>query len=97
MRIHPALESLAARTAPPARRESEAPEDFGQLLMDVLKEVNQSQQNARELETAFLTGRPVEVHDLMIALEKASLGMQLTLQVRNKLLEAYQELMRIQI
>jgi flagellar hook-basal body complex protein FliE len=72
-------------------------DDFAQTLMDVLKEVNQSQSEARSKQNAFMTGQPVEFHDLMIAMEKASTAMQLTLQVRNKLLEGYQEINRMQV
>lgn len=72
--------------------------DFGQMLMDVLKEVNASQTNAANMQADMMTGRrPVEIHDLMIAMEKASTSMQLTMAVRNKLLEMYQELSRMQI
>lgn len=72
--------------------------DFAQMLMDVMQEVNNSQTKASEIQTDFMTGRrPVEVHDVMIAMEKASTSMQLTMAVRNKLLEAYQELSRMQI
>lgn len=72
--------------------------DFSQMLMDVLNEVNDSQSKARELQTDLMTGRrQVEVHDVMIAMEKASTSMQLTMAVRNKLLEGYQELSRMQI
>jgi flagellar hook-basal body complex protein FliE len=72
--------------------------DFAQMLMDVMKEVNDSQSKAAEMQTDLMTGRrPVEVHDVMIAMEKASTSMQLTMAVRNKLLEAYQELSRMQI
>lgn len=73
-------------------------EDFGQMLMDVLKEVNQSQSNSRDVQNAFLTGQPgVEIHDVKMAGEKASIAMQLTIQVRNKVLEAYQEISRMQV
>ena len=66
--------------------------------MDVMKEVNDSQAKAGELQTDFMTGRrPVEVQDVMIAMEKASTSMQLTMAVRNKMLEAFQELSRMQI
>jgi flagellar hook-basal body complex protein FliE len=72
--------------------------DFAQMLMDVVKDVNNSQQEARGMQNDLMTGqRPVEYHDLMIAMEKASTAMQLTLQVRNKLLEAYQEINRMQV
>lgn len=65
--------------------------------MDALQEVNGMQQEARSLQNSYFAGQPVEVHDLMIAMEKASVGMSLTLQVRNKLLEAYQEISRMQV
>lgn len=71
--------------------------DFASQLMDVLKEVNQTQANSREMQTNLLTGQPVEIHDVMIAMERASMAMNLTLQVRNKMLDAYQEVMRLQV
>jgi flagellar hook-basal body complex protein FliE len=72
--------------------------DFGQNLVQALKEVNQTQMDSRTMQEDFMTNRkPVEVHDLMIAMEKASTSMQLTMSVRNKTLEAYQEISRMQI
>jgi flagellar hook-basal body complex protein FliE len=44
-----------------------------------------------------MTGQNVELHELMISMERAGLAMELTLQVRNKLLEAYQEISRMQV
>jgi len=75
-----------------------APADFGQTLMDALKEVNQSQQDSRQIQNSLMAGQPgVEIHDVLIAAEKASIGMQLTMQVRNKVLESYQEIARMQV
>jgi flagellar hook-basal body complex protein FliE len=72
--------------------------DFAQTLMDVLKEVNDSQLNAKQVGNDFMTGRQsVDYHDLMIAMERASTAMNLTVSVRNKLLEAYQEISRMQV
>lgn len=71
--------------------------DFAKTLMDVLKEVNGSQQDAMAKQNAFMTGQPVDYHDLMIAMEKASTTMQLTMAVRNKILDAYQEISRMQV
>jgi flagellar hook-basal body complex protein FliE len=71
--------------------------DFAQTLMDVLKEVNDSQIASADKQKAFMTGQPVEFHDLMITMERAGVAMQLTMQVRNKLLEAYQEINRMQV
>ena len=72
-------------------------DDFGQILMDVIKEVNAAQNASAELKDAFMTGQNVELHELMISMERAGIAMELTLQVRNKLLEAYQEIARMQV
>ena len=97
MRILPTQPGLAG-PAGPVKPQIGDSEDFGQTLMDVLKEVNSIQADSRRTQTDFMTGQnSVEYHDLMVAMEKASVAMQLTLQVRNKLLEAYQEINRIQI
>ncbi len=72
--------------------------DFAQTLMDVLKEVNGSQQNAAQVQDDFMTGRQsVDYHDLMIAMERASTALNLTMSVRNKVLEAYQEISHMQV
>lgn len=72
--------------------------DFAKQLMEVLGEVNDAQTKAGELQTDLMTGRkPVEVHDVMIGMEKAGIALQLTLAVRNKVLEAYQEVSRMQV
>lgn len=42
-------------------------------------------------------GKPVEVHEVMINLERAQMGVQTFIQIRNKLVEAYQDLMRMQM
>lgn len=103
MKLNPAvasLENIAAKPATPKALPTGNDQDkgdFAQMLMDVLGEVNGSQQNAREMQNALMTGQRVEYHDLMIAMEKAGVAMQLTMAVRNKLLEAYQEIQRIQV
>ncbi len=89
------IASITSTPVAPAAAEKGA--GFGEMLMDVLKEVNGADQKAGAMKDAYLTGQPVEIHDLMIALEKSSLGMQLTMQVRNKLLEGYQEISRMQV
>ena len=72
-------------------------DDFANTLMDVLKEVNSSQQNAAAKQNSFMTGQQVDYHDLMISVEKASIALQLTMAVRNKVLEAYTEISHMQI
>jgi len=70
---------------------------FSQVLKDALESVNTYQ---NEYETALyrhLFMDDVDLHDVVIAGEKARLSLELTLQIRNKAMEAYQEIMRMQI
>jgi flagellar hook-basal body complex protein FliE len=67
---------------------------FGDLLREAVGQVNQLQKAADTATQEFSVGRTQDVASTLIAIEKANLGFQLTLQIRNKLLEAYQEIMR---
>jgi flagellar hook-basal body complex protein FliE len=91
--LNPAVQKLVQQSAATDKTEG----DFGNMLMDALKEVNKSQGESREMQNQLMAGQPVDVDDLMITMERASINMQLTMQVRNKVLEAYQEIMRTQI
>jgi flagellar hook-basal body complex protein FliE len=71
--------------------------EFGSYLNDALNKVNNQHSNVEHLREKFMTGQMTDPHTLMIASEKASLGLELTIQVRNKVIEAYQEIMRTQI
>ncbi|MOA27281.1 Flagellar hook-basal body complex protein FliE [compost metagenome] len=62
-----------------------------------LAQVNKLHRDAATLANEAAVGGDVDLHDVMIAAEKSSVAMQLTLQVRNKLVEAYQEIMRMQV
>ncbi len=69
---------------------------FADLLKGYLQNVNQQQQIAENTINKFLVGE-ADVHQVMISLEKADLSFQLMMQIRNKLIEAYQEIMRMQV
>ena len=72
--------------------------DFGNTLKSALDSVNQSQQRAEQLGKSFALGDDsVSLSDVMIAGQKANLSFQATLQVRNKLVSAYQDIMNMQI
>jgi flagellar hook-basal body complex protein FliE len=97
---NPGLQKLADQASMPKQPKIADPGegDFAQQLMDVMKEVNNSQQNAVQVQNDFMTGRQsVDYHDLMIAMERASTSMNLALSVRNKVLDAYQEISRMQV
>lgn len=70
---------------------------FQKLLGDALGQVNELHQQADQLAMRVATGDDVDLHDAVIAQERAGLAFRLTLQVRNKVLEAYQELTRMQV
>jgi flagellar hook-basal body complex protein FliE len=82
---------------PASAAEAPGGPSFGEFLVQALGEVNQTQQNAGNMVQRYATGERMDVHEVMIGLEKASTSMALTLQVRNKLVEAYQEVMRTSV
>jgi|LSQX01.1.fsa_nt_gb flagellar hook-basal body complex protein FliE len=80
-------------------QEKVRPEDggFARMLKDALSEVNKLQLKADEATLQLANGQAEDVHQVMIAVEQAMLAMQLTVQIRNKVIEAYQEIARMQI
>lgn len=101
--LNPALQRLAASGgiadfSPKPQTQGKDGEDFGGMLVKALEEVNGAQNDSKGVQQDFLSGRKdVDIHDVMIAQEKASTAMQLTMAVRNKALEAFQEINRLPI
>ncbi|MCS7091240.1 MAG: flagellar hook-basal body complex protein FliE [Verrucomicrobiota bacterium] len=93
----PGLPPVAAPATAPNQPATPAGDPFGQWLQRFVAEVNQHQQAAAQTVQALQQGEPVPLHQAVIAMEEASVSFQLMVEVRNKLLEAYQELMRLQI
>ncbi|MFJ7747041.1 flagellar hook-basal body complex protein FliE [Peribacillus sp. NPDC097295] len=75
----------------------EAQQDFASVLKESMNKVNEAQVESDSLTSKLANGEDVELHTVMIASQKASLTMQATLEVRNKVVEAYQEMMRMSI
>ena len=71
--------------------------DFGQSLKSELQRVNQLQQDAHTAIQDYAAGGATPVHQVMLAVNKAELSLQLATQVRNKMVMAYQEVSRMQI
>lgn len=67
---------------------------FGAMLKGALEQVNQSQLHANDLAARFAAGEPIDVHKVMVASEEASVALNLAVQVRNKLTDAYTQLMQ---
>jgi flagellar hook-basal body complex protein FliE len=70
--------------------------DFAKALKDAISSVNDVQKDASVAVEKFASG-DVSLHETMIAIEKAGISFQLMLQVRNKIVGAYEEIMRTQI
>jgi flagellar hook-basal body complex protein FliE len=70
---------------------------FSSLLGRMVSEVNAKQAASGEAVHGLMTGQGVPLHEAVIAMEEASVSFQLMVEVRNKMLESYQELMRMQI
>ncbi|HHJ13924.1 MAG TPA: flagellar hook-basal body complex protein FliE [Gammaproteobacteria bacterium] len=84
-------------TGAPGAAAARAPADFASWLDRQMVELN-DQLNSSELDLRRLaSGETNNIHHVMMSLEKARLSFQLVLQVRNKVLEAYQDVMRMQI
>jgi flagellar hook-basal body complex protein FliE len=70
---------------------------FIDTLKQMINEVNQLHQESVEKQEAFIKGEPVEIHDVMIAAEKAKTSFQLLTEIRNKFLDFYREIIRLQV
>ncbi len=67
------------------------------MLKDSIQKVNQLQLESQNLNNQLVAGNIDNVHQVVIASQKAELALQFTLQVRNKILDAYNEIMRMSI
>lgn len=70
---------------------------FGDILKGALDSVNEAQLKADDETMKFVTGESPDMHEALIAAEEARMQMELLVQVRNKLVESYQEITRMQL
>ncbi|QPC46340.1 flagellar hook-basal body complex protein FliE [Mangrovibacillus cuniculi] len=75
----------------------EAQAQFGAYLQNAIQNVNQNQIQSDVITNKMINGENIQLHDVMIASQKASITLQTTMEVRNKVVEAYQEIMRMQV
>ena len=72
--------------------------DFAKVLQNTIEQVNQTQQQAEDMAAKFAAGDGnANLHDVMISLQKANLSFQEMVQVRNKLVTAYHDVMNMQV
>ncbi len=89
--------SSAERKATAERSARDATASFGETLNQAMKDVNGLQQEAGKAVNQMIDGQDVDLHDVMIAVEKAKTSFDLLMEIRNKTVDAYRELMRIQV
>lgn len=80
----------------PQPRQPQGP-SFGDTLKDAVNQVDDAQKAADQQIEAFVAGEQENLHEVMISMNQAKLAFQLMTEVRNKALETYQELMRMQV
>lgn len=91
-----AAAAIASGKSAPAPAEGAA--NFADALKGAIQQVNSTQQNADKMAVAYQTGQSdANVQDVMIELQKASLSFQTMVQVRNKLVTAYQDVMNMSV
>ena len=88
------LSVLPGRDSAAAKRD---PGGFGAIFERAVKDVSTLQSEANQAITKVQTAESGSIHEAMIAMEKADIAFRTMMQVRNKLLEAYQEVMRLQV
>jgi flagellar hook-basal body complex protein FliE len=95
------IRSLSSQLQPPAAPSAGATEgtsNFANLLRNSIDQVNQSEQRANELATAFQRGTPgVDLPQVMLEMQKASVSFRALAEVRNRLVSAYQDIMNMQM
>jgi flagellar hook-basal body complex protein FliE len=69
---------------------------FGDLFKKAVNDASGLEQDSRSMIEAFLRGEPVELHQVMAASEEASISLELLVEIRNKLTEAYRSVMNLQ-
>jgi flagellar hook-basal body complex protein FliE len=89
--------SQAVRGGLAPAAEGPARPSFGDLLRDFAGDVNNLQFKAGQAIDLLVAGQAADVHQVMVAVEEAGIALDLMLEIRNRVLEGYQELIRMQV
>ena len=91
------LQSLAPLSLQKKGKPEGAGNSFSNMLQSSIKELNQLQNEADSSIDQLIVGKSRNLHETMIALEKADISFRLMMEVRNKIIDAYHEIMRMQV
>lgn len=75
----------------------EAQKSFASMLKQSIEKVNEAQIQSDNMTNKLARGENVDLHQVMVASQKASISLQATMEIRNKVIEAYQEVLRMQV
>jgi flagellar hook-basal body complex protein FliE len=70
---------------------------FADMIRQTIENVNEKQKTANDLERSYMRGDPVPLTDVVMAMQKSSLSFEATLQVRNKVLKAYEDILNMPV
>ena len=96
-KVNPADEQVSSRRSLQRLQDNQPGASFSDMLKDAIGSVDQASKTADQQVEDVVSGKSENVHEVMISLQKAQLSFQLMLEIRNKALETYQELSRMQI
>ncbi|MCR8642196.1 flagellar hook-basal body complex protein FliE [Paenibacillus sp. N1-5-1-14] len=96
-KINPLVSSGMSVTNSNKAGAADLSQKFGDMLNDALNQLNEGQQKVETLNESFAKGELSDVHQLTIAAQTSALALETTVQIRNKVIEAYQDIMRMQI
>lgn len=95
--IHSLGSASAGSLARPSDDNAPGTASFGDILTQAISDTNKLQQQSSEEVQKLLAGEVQDVHTALIAVQKADLSFQMMMQVKNKLIAAYEEVMRMQV
>ncbi len=98
LRTHEAQASqLPALIDPNKSVHENKPAGFSELVANAVGQVNQLQVNARDLQDAYDRGENIALTDVVLGMQKSSLAFEATMQMRNKVLKAYEEILNMPV
>ena len=102
MAVNPLIQAIGpAATRPAGGVQSSQPAgqggDFSKVLMDSINEVNRLQAEAADATNRFATGQATNVAEVMLAVQKADIAYSMLMEIKNKLMDAYQEIQQMRV
>lgn len=89
--------NLVPTSVQPQKAKPAGTENFGATLTDLIKGVNQDQAESSSMIEKFVSGQGVQIHEVMIAGEKAKTSLELLMEIRNKTVDMFKELTRMPV